>query len=179
MSKKNFINTDKNRGMELEQIINKSNLYYVKNDIAYIYKKHTPINIVQVVNAQIKKAFFSQKSTTDYNGIYRGFYLDFDAKSTLDDKFFLSTNLHSHQYQHLLNIAKKGGIGFLIVFFKTYYRYFLITINQITSVIEKHLTLQYFEDNCIEIKESLNPQLDYLKAVDLIIERNEYEQKSY
>ena len=39
----NYLINYKNRGMTLEDDINKSNQYYIENNIAYIYKKPTPI----------------------------------------------------------------------------------------------------------------------------------------
>ena len=38
----------KNRGMELEALINEACKYYLEKDIAIIYKKPTPIGIVDV-----------------------------------------------------------------------------------------------------------------------------------
>ena len=38
-----------NRGMNLENLINESNEYYVEKDIALIYKKPTPIGISEAV----------------------------------------------------------------------------------------------------------------------------------
>ena len=37
------------RGMTLEEDLNQTNLYYREHDIAYIYKKPTPIKITKVV----------------------------------------------------------------------------------------------------------------------------------
>ena len=37
-----------NRGMVLEDLINETNEYYLKKDIALIYKKPTPIGISKV-----------------------------------------------------------------------------------------------------------------------------------
>ena len=36
-----------NRGMDLENFINQTNEYYLENDIAVIYKKPTPIQVVK------------------------------------------------------------------------------------------------------------------------------------
>ena len=81
------------RGMTLEQQINESNEYYLNHNIAVIHKKPTPIQIVKVdyprrSRAVIKEAYFRQASTTDYNGVYRGYYLDFEAKETKNRKSF-------------------------------------------------------------------------------------------
>ena len=79
--RKNVINYS-NRGMNLEYLINNANKYYLENDIAVIHKKPTPIQLVDVdyKKNEIKKAYFKDKSTLDYNGLYKGKYIDFDAK---------------------------------------------------------------------------------------------------
>ena len=64
-----------NRGMSLEDDLNDTNKYYLQNDIAAVYKKPTPITIVNVEyksrsTAKITEAYFQVPSTTDYNGVY-------------------------------------------------------------------------------------------------------------
>ena len=74
-----------NRGMNLEHDINLSNEYYKEKDIALIYKRPTPINVVKVdysKGAKITHAYFEEQSTTDYNGVYKSKYIDFEAKNT-------------------------------------------------------------------------------------------------
>ena len=80
------------RGMSLEEDINLSNTYYLSVDQAVIYKKPTPIQIVKVDypsrnKARIVEAYYQAPSTTDYNGIYKGRYIDFEAKNIDKDKF--------------------------------------------------------------------------------------------
>ena len=108
-----------NRGMNLESDLNATCEYYLQNDKAIIYKKQTPITISKVdytnkKDAVIKEGHFRIPSTTDYNGIYKGKYIDFEAKETKCESFPLR-NIHAHQIKHLRSIVKHGGIGFLIV----------------------------------------------------------------
>ena len=74
-----------NRGMTFEKMINESNQYYLSRGLAVIHKKPTPIQIVKVdyprrSRAKIVEAYFRQASTTDYSGVYKGRYIDFEAK---------------------------------------------------------------------------------------------------
>lgn len=87
------------RGMNLEEDINLTNEYYLSHDIAVIHKKPTPIQIVKVSypersSAKIVEAYFRTPSTTDYNGIYKGKYIDFEAKETKHYLFPLQTFLY-------------------------------------------------------------------------------------
>ena len=54
-----------NRGMDLEDLVNKANLYYLENDIAAIYKKPTPIGIKKT-NYKTKTidGFFKEQAFT-------------------------------------------------------------------------------------------------------------------
>ena len=93
-----------NRGMTLEEDINVTNEYYLIHNIASIYKKPTPIGIVKVdyKSGTIKEAYFKTPSTTDYNGIYKGKYIDFEAKETMVNSFPLA-NIHEfHKWEELV-----------------------------------------------------------------------------
>ena len=73
-----------NRGMTFEAAINDTNAYYLSHNLAVIHKKPTPIQIVKVdypkrSRAKITEAYFRQASTTDYSGVYKGHYIDFEA----------------------------------------------------------------------------------------------------
>ena len=130
-----------NRGMTLEAEINNSNEYYLKENIAVIYKKPTPIKVVKQVNERIVSAYFEKPSTTDYNGLYRGKYIDFEAKETKNVSFPLR-NIHPHQIKHLESIIRHGGICFLIVRFvkinETYLLFGEDFISFITNVRAAH-----------------------------------------
>ena len=85
-----------NRGMAFESDINSTNQYYRDHDLAIITKRPTPINVVKVdysKGATITQAYFETQSTTDYNGVYKGHYIDFEAKSTHGSTAFPLSNI--------------------------------------------------------------------------------------
>src|SRR5690625_4098249 len=111
-----------NRGMNLEEDINLTNKYYLAMNLAVIHKKPTPVQIVNVnypkrSAAVITEAYFQQASTTDYNGIYRGKYIDFEAKETRSTTSFPLANVHEHQINHMRSVIEHGGISFMIIRF--------------------------------------------------------------
>ena len=166
-----------NRGMDLEKELNLSNEYYHNNKIAFIYKKPTPIKIVEVdypsrKEAIIKKAFFEKPSTTDYNGIYKGKYIDFEAKETHNSTSFPLDNIHKHQIEHIRNVLDQGGICFLIVrFVKKNITYFLKGedfISFIEKEKRKSIPLSYFSENGEILEDGYIPRIDYIKIIDKV-----------
>ena len=176
---KNPSNIDyKNRGMTLESEINLSNDYYREIDKAYIYKKPTPIKITKVDypsrnKAIIKEAFFTIPSTTDYNGIYKGKYIDFEAKETKSSTSFTLNNIHPHQIKHLSNVTRHGGVAFVIIRFTTLNETYLLPAENLLSYLEeckrKSIPLTYFKEKAIILNDGYQPRIDYLKAVDNLI----------
>ena len=169
----------KNRGMSLEGEINFSNEYYREIEKAYIYKKPTPIKITKVDypsrdKAVIKEAYFTVPSTTDYNGIYKGKYIDFEAKETKSTTNFTLRNIHPHQIEHLKSIEKHGGIAFIIVRFTILNETYLMPINKLETFLDnnnrKSIPIDYFREKCYLIKDNLKPTVDYLKIIDKLME---------
>ena len=158
-----------NRGMTLESEINDSNRYYLENDIAVVYKKPTPIKVVKQVNEKIINAYFEKPSTTDYNGLYKGKYIDFEAKETKGVSFPLK-NIHPHQIRHLKNIERHGGICFLIVRFVNVNETYLLFEKDFDYFIKnntrKSIPIDYFKEKGYLIKDKLRPMVDYIEIID-------------
>ena len=186
--KKTFHN---NRGMNLENDINLSNQYYVDTKKAFIYKKPTPIKIVKVDyptknnrtgNIKIKEAYFENPSTTDYNGLYQGKYIDFEAKETNNKSYFPLENIHRHQINHLRNIYLNKGICFLIIRFIEYNKTYLLFGREFFDFLDnnerKSIPIEYFEEKGYEIELKYSPRLDYLKIVDKYMEVNYGQEKT-
>lgn len=155
--------------MTLESEINDSNRYYLENDIAVVYKKPTPIKVVKQVNERIINAYFEKPSTTDYNGLYKGKYIDFEAKETKGVSFPLK-NIHPHQIRHLENIERHGGICFLIVRFVNVNETYLLFEKDFDYFVKnntrKSIPIDYFKEKGYLIKDKLRPMVDYIEIID-------------
>lgn len=166
-----------NRGMDLESEINDSNNYYKEIDKAIIYKKPTPIKIAEVEYKNkskiIKKAFFENPSTTDYNGIYNGRYIDFEAKETNNKTSFPLSNIHIHQIDHIKKILKHNGICFLIVRFKKTNETYLLLGKDLEKFLKENerssIPKTYFDKVAFKIKDKYIPKVDYLEIIDELI----------
>ena len=98
-----------NRGMDFEKSVSLSASYYLEQDLAVIYKRPTPIHVVKVDyahNFKITDAYFEKQSTTDYNGVYKGRYIDFECKETKSTTSLSFHNIPSQQIKHLKSVIR-------------------------------------------------------------------------
>lgn len=172
-----------NRGMTLEEDLNVTNEFYLSRNMAIIHKKPIPIQIVNVdyprrSAAKITEAYYKKASTTDYNGVYKGHYIDFEAKETQNKTSFPLKNFHEHQLTHMKACTEHGGICFVIIRFSTLNRVFLVDFPLISAWWnqqseengKKSIPLSVFETEAYEITYSLAPRLPYLPIIDKLIE---------
>ncbi|WP_028044684.1 Holliday junction resolvase RecU [Candidatus Stoquefichus massiliensis] len=164
------------RGMSLEEDISLSNQYYLDTNKAVIYKKPTPVQIVKVdyprrEAAKIVEAYYKTPSTTDYNGLYRGRYVDFEAKET-KVKTFPFGNISKHQIDHLQKIIDHGGIAFVIIAFTSLNEVYLIDASYIICDYyhsqRKSITYERIKSVGHVITQGYQPRLDYLKVIDKV-----------
>ena len=164
-----------NRGMSLEEDINLSNEYYRDMGIALITKRPTPINIVKVdysKGARITDAYFEKQSTTDYNGVYKGKYIDFEAKNTKSETSFPLSNISEHQIVHLRNVIKHGGIAFFIICFQIKNEVYLLDASFVIEFYEKggrkSIPYDVFKEKGVLVKQDYTPRLHYIDAVETL-----------
>ena len=172
-SKEDISASASNRGMNLEADINLSNEWYTDKGLALITKRPTPINIVKVdysKGVKITDAYFEKQSTTDYNGVYKGKYLDFEAKNTKSKTSFPLSNIEKHQIVHLKRVIEQGGIAFFIIQFQTKNEVYLLDASFVINFWEnggrKSIPYEVFKQDGILIEQAYNPRLKYLDAVD-------------
>ena len=164
-----------NRGMTLEDDINQTNEYYILQNIALVYKKPTPIQVVQVEypKNRIKEAYFHEPSTLDYTGIYQGKYIEFDAKETQSKTSFPLSNIHNHQMKHIERVLYYGGIAFLIVRFSSLNLTYVLLGEDVVhfenTYHRKSIPLEFFKEHAYLVELKYAPRLDYIRIIDRII----------
>lgn len=175
-----------NRGMSFEAEINQTNQYYLDRNIAVIHKKPTPVQIVKVdypkrSAAVIKEAYFKEASTTDYNGIYNGRYIDFEAKETKNKTSFPLSNFHEHQIIHMENCLNQKGIVFVLLFFSSNKEYFLVPSQLVISYWKnqsqngrKSIPLKDIKEHGYEIIPGYAPRIPYLQILDQHFFKGDY-----
>lgn len=162
-----------NRGMGFEKDINESNAFYLDKGRALVYKRPTPINVVKVDyshGAKITQAYFETQSTTDYNGVYHGHYIDFEAKSTRSKTSFPLHNIPQQQIDHLKRVIEQKGIAFFIIncyaLGETYILDAEYIIDFYTKKIRESIPMDEIKKNGHLVKEGYCPRYDYLAVVD-------------
>jgi recombination protein U len=163
------------RGMSLEDDLNKTNSYYLDVDRAVIFKKPTPIQVVEVSypsrnKAKITEAYYRQASTTDYNGVYKGLPIDFEAKETVNKTSFPLAKLHKHQLDHLINVYRHGAVAFLLIRFSSLDETYLLMVKSLMQYLSDNdrqsIPYAWIKNEGILIPYSLTPPVDYLTALD-------------
>jgi len=167
-----------NRGMSLEDDLNDTNEYYLAYQKAVIHKKPTPIQIVKVdypkrSAACIKEAYFKLSSTTDYNGVYKGRYIDFEAKETKNATSFPLQNFHEHQIIHMQKVLQHDGICFVIIRFTAHDETYLLDgmklityWNRMKDGGRKSISRQEMIEEAFLIRLNYQPKIDYLTIID-------------
>ncbi|MDN6626463.1 MAG: Holliday junction resolvase RecU, partial [Pisciglobus halotolerans] len=110
--------------------------------------------------------------------VYRGFYLDFEAKETKNKRSFPLKNFHQHQIDHMRSCLKQDGLCFVILRFSTINRLFLLEASyllnywdeQNTENGKKSISLKELEKTGFELYYNFSPRIPYLDVVDKLIE---------
>ncbi|KXT86124.1 Holliday junction resolvase RecU [Streptococcus panodentis] len=165
-----------NRGMSFEKMINESNGYYLSRGLAVIHKKPTPVQIVKVdypqrSRAKIVEAYFRQASTTDYSGVYKGHYIDFEAKETRQKKSMPMKNFHPHQIEHMEAVLQQDGICFVLLHFSSLRETYLLPASYLIEFYKidkggKSMPLTYIREHGYAIEIQQFPSIPYLEIIE-------------
>ena len=111
------MNINKNKGMYIEELINRTIDYYWYNkDNIYFEKRFVPFKILKIMNNNVFLGKLLSKSTVDYTGVFKHRHLEFEVKQTEKD-FFDFSLIKKHQWMFMNRMNKMGIYCFLIIYF--------------------------------------------------------------
>lgn len=172
LTNRNKITNYANRGQYFENLIDFTNNVYARKEIALINKRPTPIKVIRSNYGRITHAVYAEKSTVDYDGIYKGKAVVFEAKSTKGKSLPLS-NITDEQMEYLEKAKRHGAVSFIIINMieldKTYILHNGIVQSYRKNAKEggrKSIPLQAMKDKGKEVKSENGVPLDYITALE-------------
>lgn len=171
--KQQYSRSHANRGRIFENLIDMTNNQYRNSNYADIRKVPTPIKILEVAGNKVR-GHLERAQWVDYNGIYKGQAIIFDAKETKQKNFPLK-NLTEDQYELLRSWHANGATAFLLICFwiegKNEPEIYYLRFEQLEAAWigqnkggPKSIPLQFFRDHCTRIRSGIYA-VHYLEAV--------------
>lgn len=163
-----------NRGMGFETLIDHSNAMYKSKGIALIHKRPTPVKILGRNSRGMINGFLEKASTVDYDGVYKGMPIAFEAKSTKELRRFDLKNIADHQIEHLAEFDKHDGISFILVEFARHGTVYLLLYETLEHYWHKaqrggrkSIPIEDFDVYAYPVESGRVP-IDYLAVVDKV-----------
>ncbi|AEW58610.1 TPA: Holliday junction resolvase RecU [Bacillus cereus] len=166
-----------NRGMAFEKLINLSNEMYQREGVALINKRPTPVKVLKMVYGRVKDGYYESKSTVDYDGVYKGRAIAFEAKSTNEINRFDLKNIAQHQLDYLETTEKMGAICFFLIGFSKDQSVFAVPLSVIQSYVrmsqqpkgKKSIPRADFDIYGYLVEQTERAPVDYLQYVDEVV----------
>ncbi|HDR4727310.1 Holliday junction resolvase RecU [Bacillus cereus] len=163
-----------NRGMAFEKLINLSNEMYQREGVALINKRATPVKVLKSAGGRVLNGFYEAKSTVDYDGVYKGRAVAFEAKSTQSLTRFDLSNIAQHQLDYLEKAEKMGAVCFFLIEFSKDQTVFLVPASVIQSYVrmshqpngKKSISRADFDIYGYLVEQTERAPVDYLQYVD-------------
>ncbi|PGD58120.1 Holliday junction resolvase RecU [Bacillus wiedmannii] len=163
-----------NRGMAFERLINLSNEMYQREGVALINKRATPVKVLKSKGGRVLSGFYEAKSTVDYDGVYKGRAVAFEAKSTQSLTRFDLSNIAQHQLDYLEKAEKMGAICFFLIEFSKDQTVFLVPASVVQSYVrmshqpngKKSISRADFDIYGYLVEQTERAPIDYLQYID-------------
>ncbi|PEU35546.1 Holliday junction resolvase RecU [Bacillus toyonensis] len=163
-----------NRGMAFEKLINLSNEMYQREGVALINKRPTPVKVLKSTGGRVLNGFYEAKSTVDYDGVYKGRAVAFEAKSTQSLTRFDLSNIAQHQLDYLEKAEKMGAICFFLIEFSKDQTVFLVPTSVVQSYVrmshqpngKKSISRADFDIYGYLVEQTERAPVDYLQYID-------------
>ena len=102
--------------------------------------------------------------------VYKGKYIDFEAKNTKSKTSFPLNNIEQHQITHLKRVIEQGGIAFFIIQFQTRNEVYLLDAQFVIDFWyngdRKSIPYEVFKKEGFLLQQGYNPRINYIDAVE-------------
>lgn len=163
----------RNAGAMLEEMLKKSCEYYKFQGIALLHKVPTPWSVSYDKRTfKVIRAHPEEKSSVDFEGIWHGRSVAFEAKSTRERKRFDMKNIKQHQMDYLRQHQEQGGISFFIIEFAKIGEIYLVWYDQVAEWWDdmkeggrKSIPYEWIQINCCVVVPGRAP-LDFIRVLE-------------
>ncbi|MYL45031.1 Holliday junction resolvase RecU [Virgibacillus halodenitrificans] len=163
------------RGQSFETSLNYTNEIYINQKRAIVNKRPTPVKVLKSKGTRVLNGYYEEKSTVDYDGVYQGKSIVFEAKTTKEKRLPLSI-ISDHQIDYLEDMEKQGAISFLIVEMRVSREVYLVPNNMLRKYVKaskqggrKSIPLRDLEIYAHLVKSQRGVPIDYLSVVDQLL----------
>lgn len=163
--------------MALENLIEYTNNIYRAKRWAVVTKRPTPVKILRTHRNGRIEGHLEKASTVDYEGVYRGRALQFEAKSTKEQHRFPLANFHEHQIEHMIACVDHGAVVFAIIEFARHDLRFYVPAKVVLDAWDKaaaggpkSIPFEELNFTCYTIPATRGVPCDYLAIVDKVME---------
>ncbi|EJP99414.1 recombination protein U [Bacillus cereus VD142] len=129
--------------------------------MALINKRPTPVKVLKSKGGRVLNGFYEAKSTVDYDGVYKGRAIAFEAKSTQSLTRFDLSNIAQHQLDYLEKAEKMGAICFFLIEFSKDKSVFVVPLSGKKSIPRADFDIYGYLVNQTE-----RAPVDYLQYID-------------
>jgi len=155
-----------NKGMYLEQLVERTILFYCNNKIGFLEKRQIPIKILKHINEKTVVASLISKAKVDYFGYINNKYFEMECKQTIHDYFDINL-IKEHQLRYLKEVNNQNCMSLVLIYFELYDKVIAIEYSKLMFLREKlkkkSLPFNSVVENGIEIEVIYPGILDLIK----------------
>ncbi|MCQ3908256.1 MAG: Holliday junction resolvase RecU [Mycoplasmoidaceae bacterium] len=108
-----------NLGMYIEQLVDRTIVYYQINNLGFLEKRQIPIKVLKHINETTIVAKLIAKAKVDYFGYLNNKYIEIECKQTKHDYFDISL-IKSHQLSYLKYVSDNHCLAYVLIYFEKY-----------------------------------------------------------
>lgn len=107
-----------NKGMYIEQLVDRTIVYYQSNNLGLLEKRQIPIKVLKHINETTIVAKLIAKAKVDYFGYINHKYIEIECKQTVHEYFDLKL-IKTHQLEYLKQVSSMC-LSYIFIYFERY-----------------------------------------------------------